>query len=320
MKKVVITDYQFDDVNIERQVLARPDIQVFDYHYRDPENILKVARDADAIIIQMAKFPAELISQLERCKIIAKYASGYDGIDLDAATKKGIYVTNIREYCTEEVSTHTLALLLDLSRRVNLYNSWTHSGRWYGVPGVQHSLKDQTVGIIGFGKIAKSFVRKLQPLCNNIWVYSSHTTEEEAAEYGIKLKSFDEICVNADYISIHCPLTEKTRNLFNKEVFRLMKKDAKIINMARGPVVNEDDLIWALENNEIDGAALDVMCQEPAPPDHPLFRFENVLITPHTGWYSEESFALMKTIVAQDVLRVLDGKLPLNIVNKEILK
>ena len=311
MKKVVITDYQFDDVNIERQVLNRPDIQVYDYHYRDPEKILEVARDADALIIQMAKIPADLI---------AKYASGYDGIDLDAATKKGIFVTNINEYCTEEVSTHTLALLLELSRRVGVYNNWTHSGRWYGVPGTQHSLKNQIVGVIGFGKIAKSFIRKLHPLCRNIWVYSAHATSAEAEMYGVQLKSFDEICQHADYISIHCPLTEKTRNLFDRKVFQLMKKDAKIINMARGPVVNEEDLIWALENEQIGGAALDVMVKEPADPNHPLFQFDNVIITPHTGWYSEESLALLKTIVAEDVLRVLDGKLPLNIVNRDILK
>ncbi len=138
-------------------------------------------------------------------------------------------------------------------------------------------------------------------------------------QYGAVPKTLDEIYAGADYISLHCPLTEETHHLINKDAFRKMKKSAVLINVARGAVVSEEDLVWALENGEIAGAALDVLEQEPPEKDNPLFKFENVIISPHSAWYSEESQAVLQRTPAEDVVRVLKGQLPLNLVNKEIL-
>ncbi len=318
--KVVITDREYENIDNEKRVLSELDIDLYDYQYKDKEKILEVAKDADALIIQYAKMPRDLIEQLEKCKIIARYATGFDGIDLDAATEKGIYVCNVNEYCREEVATHTLALLLEMSRRVSKYNRWTHEGNWFAMPGKQHSLRNQIIGVISFGRIARAFIDRIKPLCDNIWVYDAFANPQDMIDYGVTPKSFEEICQNADYISMHCPLTEDTYHMFNKDVFRKMKNTAVIINVARGPVVSEEDLIWALDNGEIGGAALDVLETEPPAKDNPLFGYDNVVITPHTAWYSVESQGILQTVPAEEVVRVLKGMTPINVVNKEILQ
>ena len=317
--KVVITDREYESIENEREVLSQLDVDLQDYQYKDKENILRVAKDADALIIQYAKMPRDLIEELDNCKIIARYATGFDGIDLDACTEKGIYVCNVSDYCRDEVSTYALSLLLEMATRVGKHNQWTHDGNWFGMPGKQHSLKNQVIGVISFGRIARAYIEKIKPLCNNIWVYDNHDNVEAIRAAGAEPKSLDEIYAGADYISLHCPLTPETHHMINKEAFKKMKNTAVVINVARGPVVSEEDLIWALENHEIAGAALDVMEQEPPKKDNPLFGFDNVLITPHTAWYSEESQAVLQRTPAEEVVRVLNGEVPLNVVNKEIL-
>lgn len=318
--KVVITDHEYKDVDNERRILSAIGAEVLDYQYKDMENILRVAKDADAIIVQYAKMPRELVEQLDNCKIIARYATGFDGIDLDACTDKGIYFCNVSDYCRDEVSSHTLALLMELSRRTEKYDRWTHSGKWFSMPGEQHNLRNQIIGVISFGRIARAFIDKVKPLCNNIWVNDKYVDDQAMIDYGVAPKSMDEIFEHADYISMHCPLTEETRHLFNKETFKKMKNSAAIINVSRGPVVSEEDLVWALENKEIRAAALDVLETEPPAPDNPLFGFDNVIITPHTAWYSEESQKVLQSTPAEDIVRALTGEIPLNIVNKEVLK
>lgn len=317
--KVVITDHEYDNLENEKNALSELDVELLDYQYKDPENILKAAKDADALIIQNAKMPRELVEKLDKCKVIARYATGFDGIDLEACTEKGIYVCNVSEYCREEVSTYALSLLLEMATRVGKHNAWTHQGNWFGMPGKQHSLKNQVIGVVSFGRIAKSFIDKIKPLCDHVWVYDVHGDADAILQYGAVPKNLDEIYAGADYISLHCPLTEKTHHLINKEAFRKMKKTAVLINVARGAVVAEEDLIWALKNGEIAGAALDVLEQEPPEKDNPLFQFDNVIISPHSAWYSEESQAVLQRTPAEDIARVLRGQLPLNLVNKEIL-
>lgn len=317
--KVVITDREYESIENEREVLSQLDVDLQDYQYKDKENILRVAKDADALIIQYAKMPRDLIEELDNCKIIARYATGFDGIDLDACTEKGIYVCNVSDYCRDEVSTYALSLLLEMATRVGKHDQWTHDGNWFGMPGKQHSLKNQVIGVISFGRIARAYIEKIKPLCNNIWVYDNYDNVEAIRAAGAEPKTLEEIYAGADYISLHCPLTPETHHMINKEVFKKMKNTAVVINVARGPVVSEEDLIWALENHEIAGAALDVMEQEPPKKDNPLFGFDNVLITPHTAWYSEESQAVLQRTPAEEIVRVLNGEVPLNVVNKEIL-
>lgn len=317
--KVVITDREYEHIDNELRILSQlGDVEVLDYQYRDEEDVIRVTRDCDAMIIQYAKVTKKVIDSLEHCKIIAKYAIGIDGIDVAEATKRGICVTNVNDYCADEVSTHAVALLLDAVRRTQQFNERVKAGGWYRMGIKVPSLKKSVIGVISFGRIARMYIDKIRPFCDQIWVYDKFVSEADMTAYGVMPKSFEEILAGADYISVHAPLTEETRHMFDKEAFRMMKSDAALINVARGALVKEEDLIWALENQEIAFAALDVLEREPPKEDCSLLHMDNVIVTPHTAWYSTESQKKLQSTVAEDVVKVLQGKMPGNLVNKEL--
>ena len=318
--KVVITDREYENIDNELRILKEINADVYDYQVRNEEDIIKVASDCDALIIQYAKITAIVIDQLKNCKIIAKYATGVDGIDLKAATDHGICVTNVNDYCTDEVSTHALALLLQLARQIKPFDLWTSDGNWYKAGQPIVSLRRSIIGVISFGRIARMFIDKLKPFCDEIWVYDRFVPKEEMETYGVKAMDFDAIVSYSDFISIHAPLTEETKHLFNRDVFKKMKSSASIINVARGGLICEEDLIWALQNGEIASAALDVLEKEPPNKNNPLLTMGNVIVTPHMAWHSVESQKKLQSTVAEDVARALTGKLPVNLVNKEVTK
>lgn len=233
--------------------------------------------------------------------------------------KKRICFTNVKNYCTDEVSTHAMALLLNLVRKVKLLDINVSKGNWnYKSASPLYSLKNSVIGVIGLGKISSDLIKKLSNFCNDIWVFSNSTSEETIQSLGAKKKSFENIIKYADFISIHSPLTDSTKNLFNKDVFKAMKNTTCIINVGRGGLINEDDLVWALENGEISGAALDVMAKEPPDKSSPLLTMNNVIITPHAAWYSVRSQTELQRTVATEVKRVLEGYFPENLVNAEL--
>lgn len=317
--KVAITDCEYENVEIEKDILSQINAEVRLYNTKKEEDIIEIAKDCDALIFQYANITEKIIASMENCKIIAKYATGTDGIDIEAASNKGILFTNVVNYSTEEVANHTLSLILDLARKIHLYNKETSMGNWNyknGFP-IKH-LRNSIVGVIGFGNISKSVIDKLNSFCNEIWVFSNHASEDEISSFNAKKKSFNEVIENSDYITVHSPLTVKTRNMFDKEIFKRMKNSSYLINVSRGGLVNEADLINALKNNEISGAALDVMESEPPRKSNPLLKMNNVLITPHAAWYSERSQFELQSTVANEVHRVLSGYFPLNAVNKEL--
>lgn len=317
--KIVITDREYENIDNELRILNElGDVEVLDYQYRDEEDVIKVAKDCDAIIIQYAKVTKRVIDSMNHCKIIAKYATGIDGIDIAEATKREICVTNVNDYCADEVSTHAVTLLLDAVRRTSTFSMKVKNGEWYRMGLRIPSLKKSIVGVISFGRIARAYIDKIKPFCDQIWVYDKFVSEKDVLDYGVLPKSFEEILENADYISIHAPLTDETRHMFNKDAFKMMKPSATLINVARGAIINEQDLIYALENKEIAFAALDVLEKEPPEKDNPLIHMDNVIITPHTAWYSVESQKKLQSTVAQDVVKVLQGKEPNNLVNKEL--
>lgn len=319
--KVVITDREYEHIHQEKQILEAAGAQVFDYQIKDPEKLLEVAHDCDALIVQYAKVPEALIRQLTRCKVIARYAAGVDGIDLKAAGEQGIYVTNVRDYCTEEVAVHALTMLLALSQKITGYDRMIKSGIWDYKAGLPCSgLSEKIVGIIGYGKIGEAYAKKIQPFCKKVWVASSHADRDALLREGMELKSRDEIIAQADYISLHAPLTEENQHMFHKETFRKMKPSACLINVARGGLICEADLAWALKERQIAGAALDVMEEEPPKKDNPLLKLDNVILTPHVAWYSEKSQQKLQASAAEEVARVLSGQRPENCVNLDFLR
>lgn len=315
--KVVITDREYETIDHERRILKEIDADLYDYQVKDAEDIIRVAKDCDAMIVQYAKITKEVIGQLDKCKIIARYATGYDGIDIKAATDRGIFVTNVNDYCSQEVSTHALALLMELVQKTGRFDRWTREGKWGYQCGLPFSgLKEQIVGVIGFGKIAQAYIEKVKPLCKEIWAYDKFVPPEVMVNSGVRPKSFEELICGADYISLHAPLTDDTYHMFNKDTFKIMKPTAGLINVARGGLICEEHLINALRQKEIGCAALDVLETEPIASDNPLLDMENVVLTPHIGWYSKKSQEILQSTPAKEVVRALRGQIPRNLVNK----
>jgi D-3-phosphoglycerate dehydrogenase len=306
---VAVTDHVFPNLDPAKQVLSELHAEVKLADAPTPEAILQVARDADGLLVTYAKVPAQVIEQLTRCKIIARFGIGVDNVDIDAATRAGILVTNVPEYCEDEVSDHAIALLLALVRKIPFANQRAHAGKWE-MPAVVpiHRLRGRTLGLVGFGKIPKLVASKAQSFGLQVQTYDPYITAETTAKFNVKLVTLPELLSTSDYISVHAPLTPETNKMFNADAFRQMKRDALLVNTARGPLVDVDALADALDAGQLAGAALDVLPQEPPPPDLRLLHRDNVILTPHTAFYSEESLVDLQTKAAQQVALVLSGK------------
>ncbi len=319
-KLVAVTDSVFPNLDPAGEVLAKIGAELRLAKEPTPEAILEIARDADAVLTTYAKVTADMISQLTRCRVIARFGIGVDNVDIPAATKAGIVVTRVPDYCLDEVSDHTMALLLALVRKIPASNARTQSGRWEMRAVVPiHRLRGTVLGLVAFGQIPQLVAPKAQAFGIRVVTYDPYVSKQTVADAGVRPVDFDELVRISDYISIHTPLLPVTRHLFNADVFRRMKPGAYLINTARGPIIDEVALAAALDRSELAGAALDVMEQEP-PAGSPLFGRDNVIITPHTSFYSEESLVDLQTKAAEEVLRVLSGQAPRNPVNPEVVR
>ncbi len=280
-----------------------------------PEAILQVVRDADALLTTYAKIPAELIGQMTKCRIIARFGIGVDNVDIPAATAHGIVVTRVPDYCLDEVSDHAMALLLSLVRKIPSSNVRTHAGRWEmkAVTPI-HRLRGRVLGLLAFGQIPQLLAPKAKAFGLRVVTYDPYVPDAVLQSAGVERVDFDELVRISDYISIHTPLLPATHHLFNADVFDRMKPTAYLINTARGPIVDEAALADALDRGRIAGAALDVMEKEP-PVGSPLLGRDNVILTPHTSFYSDESLIDLQTKAAEEVYRVLTGQPPRNPVN-----
>lgn len=319
-KRIVITDYEFEDLEIEKNVLSQIDAEFITDKYDTKESLIAAIKDADAIINQYTSLDEEVIKHLNRCKVISRYGVGVDTVDLKAATSKGIQVCNVPDYGVEEVSNHTLTLLLSWSRKIVPLNNYIKQGIWdfkLGRPIQRHST--QTLGVYGFGRIPRSLVKKARVFGFDILVHDPFVDDQEIEERGGNSVSLEELFEKSDFISLHVPLTDKTKHIVNYDLLKLMKESAIIINTARGPIIKEEDLIQALEENRLAGAALDVLEVEPIPNDHPFLNFENVILTPHSAWYSEESMIELRTKTAQNVVNILTGNNSEYLVNRDVL-
>jgi len=320
MYKVVTTDLLRPTIP-EEAILKEAGASLTYGNAKTEAELIELTRDADAIINVYIQVTAKVIDSLKKCRVIVRRGIGYDNVDVAAATARGIPVANVLDYCIEEVADHTLALLLSTARRVVLGTNQISSGGWnfkdlLPVP----ALKDCTLGLVGFGKIPRAVAQRARCFGLNIQTSDPFIPAELAAEHGVKLVSLEELLKSSDFISVHAPLNEQTRGMISKREFALMKASAVLINTARGPVVDEQALIEALENKRISFAALDVMTKEPPIPDNPLRKMKNVILTPHLAWYSERSARLAGEKAAQDIVRVFNGYFPKYLVNSEVKK
>ncbi len=320
MYKVVTTDV-LQPVIPEEAILKEVGVSLVYGDAKTEADLIELTRDADAIINYLAPVTAKVINSLKRCRIIVRRGIGYDSVDVSAATAKGIPVANVPEYCTDEVADHTMALILSTARKVVTGRSQIRSGGWdfkqlLPIP----ALKDCTLGLVGFGKIPRAVVKRAKCFGLNILTSDPFIPAELASEHGVKLVSLEELLSTSDFVSIHVPLTNDTRGMFSKREFALMKSSATLINTARGPLVDEEALIEALQDGRICFAALDVMTQEPPTLDNPLRGMDNVTLTPHVAWYSEHSVRILGEKVGQEIARVFKGYFPKSLVNPEVIK
>jgi D-3-phosphoglycerate dehydrogenase / 2-oxoglutarate reductase len=317
--KVVVTDYEFQTLAPEKEVLSLLDVEFVAAQCHTEEEVIAVCKDADAIINQYAPISTKVIESLENCKVISRYGVGVNTIDVDTATQKGIVVGNVTDYSVDEVSDHAFALLLALARKVVKLNSEVKNGVWnFNLGKPIFRLRGRILGLVGLGRIPQALAKKAQSFGLSIIAYDPYIPQEVANQLNIKLVELNDLFKESDYISVHAPLTKDTRGLISDEQLNLAKKDLFIINTARGPVIDESALIRALQAGKITGAGLDVTEYEPIQPDNPLLKMENVIITPHVAWYSEQSEIELKRKTAQNVADVLSGYYPKYLVNPSV--
>lgn len=317
---VAIADTVFPDWKPAEQVLADLNVELRRAENPEQDSILAVARDAEALFVTYAQITADVIAGLENCKVIGRFGVGTDNIDIEAATNAGIVVTYAPLYCLDEVSDHAMALLLSLARKIPFSTSMVSAGRWE-MPAVVpiRRFKGRTLGLIGIGNIAQAIIGKAQAFGIKTIAADPYAPDEVFAKMNTEKVELDELYARSDYISVHAPLTPETENMFSTEAFGKMKSDALLINTSRGPLVDIDALVIALDAGEIGGAALDVLPQEPPAAGHPVLGRDDVILTPHTGFYSEDALLDLQTTVATDVATVLGGGKPKYPVNPQVL-
>ena len=316
--KVVLTDYVWESLDVEKKILGGL-AEIVPMQTKKPEEFLAQAADCDALLNTYAgPITGDAMAKMPKCKIIARYGIGVDTIDLEAATRAGIIVTNNPTYCIEEVAEHTMALLLDSARKVAFYDRQVRAGTWAVPPGKPlYRLVGRTLGLVGFGNIARHVAVRAAAFGMQVLYADPFVKEGQFSEPGKKVE-LNELFRESDFVSVHPPLTPQTRGMINDDAFSKMKPGAILINCSRGPVVDTAALVRALDAKKIAGCALDTTDPEPLPNPHPLRGRENVIINPHVAWYSETAMVGLQAGAPGEVRRVLSGEWPVNVVNKAV--
>jgi D-3-phosphoglycerate dehydrogenase len=280
--RVLITDFDYEDVDIERRILEGAGLEVMAAQCRNEEGVVEAGRGASALLTQYAPITARVMDELPELRMVGRYGVGYDVVDVVAARQRGVWVANVPDYGTEEVAAHALSMALSLLRHLPLYDRGVRDGRWHPhSTGAVHRLKNLTLGVVGVGRIGGTFARRASPWFGRTLGCDPYL-EEDAWAQGVEPASLEEVFSESFLVSLHAPLTEETQGLVDRSMLELMPEGAYLVNTARGGLVVMDDLLWALEEGPLAGAALDVLPQEPPPRDHPLLSNPNVILTPPT--------------------------------------
>jgi D-3-phosphoglycerate dehydrogenase len=317
--KVLITDYAWDSIQREEQILAEIAAEVIVAPKGDENTLVDLARDCDAIMTNWARTTGKVIEASPKLKIVARYGVGIDNIDVATATRLGVVVTNVPDYCVDEVSEHAFTLLLAVGRRIMLLDRDIRRGGWnLNLVKPVHRIRGSTLGVVGFGRIGRMTAEKGRAFGMNLIAYDPILSAAAIRERGAEPVDFAELLRRADYISLHAPLTPETHHLFDTRAFRQMKPNAVIVNTARGALIDTEALAQALREHWIGGAGIDVLPNEPPEKGNPLIGLDRIVMTSHEAFYSEESLVELQTRTAQEVVRVLRGERPLNLANPEV--
>lgn len=319
-KIVLVTDITWPSTAPEAKVLEAVGARLLLAQTGSEEELLALVPQADAILTCFKKVSAAVIRAGPKLQVVGRYGIGVDNIAVDEATRLGIPVTNVPAYCLDEVAEHVMALILACARQVVRYNAAVHAGTWSLKTGMpMFRVRGRALGIVGFGKIGRTLAEKAQAFGMRVLAHAPRANPESLRAHGVQPASLEELLHEADFVSIHTPLTPATRGLMNAERLRSMKPTAYLINTARGAVIDPAALLQALREGWIAGAAVDVFDPEPIPADHPLLQLPNFIVTPHAAFYSEESIVDLETLAAQNVAAILSGRRPAALVNPEVL-
>lgn len=310
--KVVITDYDYGDVDIERGILEAVGAEVIALQAKSESDLFAAAKGCAAMMNQYARIGRDTISRMETCEVIARYGVGVDIVDVQAATDQGILVTNVQDYCTEEVADHAIALWLTLARKLPDYDRATHRGIWKWQSGQPvYRLRGRTLGVVSFGKIGQAIASRAQAFGVEVIAYDPFLPEAVARAHGVRLVGKADLLARADYLLMQAPMTPETRHFLSDAEFAAMKPGAILVNTGRGPTVDNQALYRALTDGHLAAAGLDDPEEEPAkradwnPADNPIFSLPNVLVTPHAAYYSEQSIEAARVTAATQVAKVL---------------
>ncbi len=319
--KVILITRQTSEVNsVEEEILNNAGFKVMKKAITDEEELINAAKQVDGIICGSREpFTERVLGSFERCRIISRYGIGVDNIDVSVATKNGVLVTNVPDASSREVAEHTVSLMLVLARKIVLMNKTIRSNQWKkrrSLMSGTRKLSKLTAGIVGFGRIGRNTWKYVTALGMDAVVYDSFIKPDAIQSYNAKPVSFNQLLTTSDFVVLHVPGSDKP--LISSKELALMKKTAYLVNSSRGNLVDEEALIKVLEDGEIAGAALDVTAKEPTI-DNPLMDFENVILTGHTAFYSDDAEEMLSTETAQAMIDLFSGKLPRNIVNETVV-
>lgn len=324
--KVVITDYDFGDVSVEREILEAAGAEVIALQAKSESDLFEVAPTCAAMMNQYARVGKETIARMQKCEVIARYGVGVDIVDVEAATEQGILVTNVQDYCTEEVADHAISLWLTLARKLPDYDRATHKGIWKWQSGQPvYRLRGRTMGVVSYGKIGQAIGARARAFGVDVIAYDPFLPADVAASLGVELVSKADLLARSDYILMQAPMTPETRHFLSDAEFSAMKPGAILVNTGRGPTVDNKALYRALTDGHLAAAGLDDPEEEPAkrakwsPAGNPIFSLPNVLVTPHAAYYSEESIRAARVTAATQVAKVLTGQPPDYTVNAKAL-
>lgn len=317
--KVYVTDYEYASLQEEINEIEKIGAELIPCQCKTEDDVIVACADAAGLLDQYAPITRRVIESLPNLKVVARYGVGVNTVDLEAATEHGVCVVNVPDYCVDEVSDQAFALLMACARKITLLNDQVKGKGWdYKISKPINRLRGQKLGLLGFGRIPRALAEKAKAFGLELLVYDPFVKAESVEPYGAKLLSLDEVLQAADFISVHVPLTDDTHHLLGEREFAMMKSNAIVINTSRGQLIDEVAMIKALAEKRIAGAGLDVLEDEPTAVDNPLLNMEQVVITPHVAWYSEQSEGELKTKVARGAADVLAGFYPASLVNRQV--
>ena len=319
-KKALITDYVWPDIETESAVLRAAGVEPVVAPDTSEATLTELASEVDVILFCFAQVTGNVLRAAEKCVVACRYGIGVDNIDIPTATDLGIVVTNVPDYCMDEVTDHAIGMILALNRRLVPHSDEVNSGGWSSVVLNQpmHRTRGATLGILGFGRIGRSIAAKAAGFGMQMVAYDPLIEAGQTIE-GVEIATFEDVLRRSHFITVHTPLTPETEGMIGADELATMMPGSIIVNCARGGIIEEEALVEALASGHLAGAGLDVL--EPAPPadNHPLLGLENVIITPHTAFFSQASTLELERRTAEEAVRVLNGEMPENLINPDVL-